>query len=251
MKNILFLFALLLGLAACTSAVTTPTSTAVLATETPTSLPTNTPTPTDTQTLTETPSPLEIPTPTVMDISKYTEVPPSVDQFPVGQKTDIPNIIAALHDGPSLLSANAKPVTPSPMVNESNGNRHFGVSCNYNGMINCAPAAFIQYVDTLHGTPYTVDIVILELKTNNEDNRGYIAEYIYGNDIPWKLRFDHWSKNPNDPFDIIINVAMSQTYQATYPYFYSLTQQVGLLEAINTWITKGIISSDLEHMILL
>jgi hypothetical protein len=58
MKNVLFLFALLLGLAACTPAAATPTSTAAHPTETPVPSLTDTPTSTVTPTITPTATPV-------------------------------------------------------------------------------------------------------------------------------------------------------------------------------------------------
>jgi len=208
------------------------------------------PTPTETVTPVPTRTQTEVFTPTP-DVSRFilsaaNPMPESPLQASMGKKTDVATTIAELHRGPSLLSSNAEPAFVGNLVIEQDGSEHFTISCNGGSKINCAPAALLQFKDTLNGQEYDVVVLILEIKTKNlSEGRGYIAEYIYGSDIPWLQRFDHWRKNPADPWPLNIIAAFAQKWREKYPYQSSLTledHQPGFHEAVKVSIEDGDIS---------
>jgi hypothetical protein len=253
MKNTLCLFALLLMLAACAPTVAIPTRTAVPATETP--IPSSTVTQTPTETPTAAPTDTLAPTPegSQFFITDKNPMPPSPDQAPMGVEADVAKTIPALHQGPSLLDAEAEPAFVRNMVNEKDGTKHFSIFCNGSGKINCSPAGLIQYKKTYNGQEYDAVVLILEMKTKDPGNgRGYLAEYIYGNDIPWLLRYNHWRQDPTSHWDIDITAVFAPEWQAIYPFQSSLTldsQQPGFLTAVDTLISDDV-TSQLETMVL-
>jgi hypothetical protein len=248
MKYILCLFALLLGLAACTPAVATPAPIVMripTTTETPVPSPTDTLKPTGTFPPTSTFIPSETATP---DISKYTVLSKTLDQFPEGQKTDIAGIKSALLASPSLLSPNAKPVDIGVIVTLSNGNKYFTVFCNEGGIINCAPRAYLQFTDSINGQTRNPHIIIWEMMT--KQGIALISGYSYDPvEIHYTTQFKQFSQNPFGPQDFTFLVGVPPDYLAIDPYMDSLTKQPGYQDAAQALTTSGSLPSDDDQII--
>jgi len=202
---------------------------------------------------TETPSPTPRPTDTLAPTEAvpdfYPGVAPTLEQFPLVDRADIPAIIAYLHTQPSLLSPNAEPITLSPIMTDPNGTKHAAFSCNYDE-VNCSPAASILYHDMVNGNAVDVKALILEVKTKNPgDGRGYIAKIMYVGDDIASYVYYFLSRDPKQPFILDVGV-YGIKQQASHPYGYFLgQQQPGLLDAMVTLQKTGVWTPEAEQMI--
>ena len=100
--------------------------------------------------------------------------PPSLEQFPWGEKTKLLDYIAWLHTQPSHLTpGSTEPYVSETVSNTNTGEAHIEVRCNENGIINCALAAFLQFKDQ----GLDIHVVIWEIR-NRDGSSGYLVYYI-------------------------------------------------------------------------
>ena len=122
-------------------------------------------------------TPTETPTPTPKAPEFYSGLAPTLEQFPVVDKADISAIVAALRAGPTLLDANAGPILVGEIMSRPDGYKYLTMYCNQDGIVNCAPAASIQFTDSINGAERNPHVIIWEVMTPN--GRGYIVGYAY------------------------------------------------------------------------
>jgi hypothetical protein len=203
-------------------------------------VPTETPVPTDTLVPTETPVPTEaIP-------NFYHGAAPTLEQFPVVDKSDIPAIIDYLRSQPSVLT----PDSPAPklvhMLKSPTGQGYFTGWCNADGLINCAPAASIQIKDQ----GIDPHILIWEIR-NTDGSRGYLVDYYTDSyQFVMKKTYKGLVDHPGSTFYMQVNTGFETGLQHLYPYAMSLFQQPGYVEALQQWIDTGNIPEALEHLIV-
>jgi hypothetical protein len=234
MKNTVFLFTLLFGLAACASAVSSPTNAAVPATETPVPTRTATPTPTDTQTPTETPSPLETPTPAENPgIKPFFTEPPTLKDFPQGQKIYIPDVVTQILRN-NHLTPGSKAPNISPKASAGGGEEHFIIECNDDKDINCFPEAFMQI--QMQG----IDVHLVFHSIRNKDGTvGIIIEYIFDStQLNGPFGYPRLIANQNKPHEIFLQTGISTQWQKDVPFEVSLLTPE-FLNAINELIATG------------
>jgi hypothetical protein len=210
----------------------------------------NSPTPTltfiPTSTFTPSPSPtIELsPTPTIPEF--YRGLAPTLGKFSLVEKADIPSIIDYLRSQPSLLTQDSPAPPISQIVHSKSGEAHFSVSCNFGGIINCAPAASIQIAEQ----GLDVHIIIWEIR-NSDGSRGHIVKYMYDslqyNPI---YGFERLVADPLGSYDMLIHAVVPTESQGSYPCTTFLLQQSGFPEAIQQWIDTRIIPEAFKDMIL-
>ena len=165
-------------------------------------------------------------------------------------KADISAIVAALRTGPTLLDAKAEPILVGEIMSRSDGYKYITMWCNQDGVVNCVPAASIQFTDSINGQVRNPHVIIWEVMTPN--GRGYIVGYAYDPvEMYFQNQYNTLRKNPRGPQTFNFIVAVSSEGQGQLPYLYSLTQQPGFLDAMTTFSEKDIITPEFEELIML
>jgi len=195
-------------------------------------------------------TPTETPTPTPKAPEFYSGLAPTLEQFPVVDKADISAIVAALRAGPTLLDANAGPILVGEIMSRPDGYKYLTMYCNQDGIVNCAPAASIQFTDSINGAERNPHVIIWEVMTPN--GRGYIVGYAYDPiEMYFQNQYNTLRKNPRGPQTFNFVVGYSSDWQNQKPYEYSQTQQPGFLDAMRTFSEKDIITPEFEALIML
>jgi hypothetical protein len=243
MKNLTNLFILMILLSACQQMLSpgSPSAPALTPTSTTSFTPTMTFAPTATATITLSPTPIFTATPTPPNF--YHGFAPSLEQFPVVDKADIPKIIAYLRSQPSLLPHGPVTVQLSVRMSSPDGNGHFVLTCP-NGT--CVVAASIKIEDQGR-EPY---IVIWEVTMKNGE-RGYLSAYIYDPvEFGTQAMYKRLADGSGKVAELLFVTGCPKVYQSELPYLTYLVQQPGFLDAIDMFIATGIIPPELETMIL-
>lgn len=202
-----------------------------------------TPTPTETPTPSETPPPTDTLAPTEAIPNFYPGLAPTLEQFTLVDKADIPGIIVYLRSQPSLVSPDASAVEVPQRLSSPNGSGHFVVGCSEGS---CVVAASIQIQDR-GCQPH---IVIWEVKTQNGGS-GYLLGMISYPPEWNNTSYNTVADESGKAGILIFTTGVGKPYQDKYPYVTYLVQQPGFWNAIDTWHTTGIIPPELETMIIL
>jgi hypothetical protein len=180
----------------------------------------------------------------------YPGLAQTLDEFSPVNKADISAIIAALRAGPTLLDANAGPILIAQLMSRSDGYKYLTMYCNRDGIVNCAPAASIQFTDSINGQVRNPHVIIWEVMT--EEGRRYIQGYSYDPvEMHYQTQYNTLCTNPRGPQTFNFVVGYPSDEQSRKPYEYSQTQQPGFLDAMTGFSEKGIITPEFEALIML
>lgn len=189
----------------------------------------------------------ETPVPTEMAPNFYHGLAPTLEQFTLVDRADIPDIIDYLASQPSLLPPASKAIELSTIGPPSrSGESHFSILCNYRGEINCVPAASIQIAEQ----GIDPHIIIFELR-NKDGSRGYIPLYMYDSyQYYYIFGYQRLVANPFGSYDKMIQTGLTADAMTRYAYTVFLFQQPGYLEAVQQWIDTGNVPEALKYMIV-
>jgi hypothetical protein len=200
--------------------------------------------PTSSPTATSSPTPEEPATPPFPGF--YPGLAPTLDQFPLVDKADIPDFIEFLSAQDSLLDPDSLAPAILPVVHNASGEAYFTIECNSGGLINCAPAASFQIADQ----GLDVHIILWEIR-NKDGSRGYLANYFYDSvQYADQNAYQRLVALPLISRDYIVITGVAGQYQAAFPYVMSLFQQDGYMQVIQEWINTGNIPQAMENMIM-
>jgi hypothetical protein len=239
------LFSLLAGLvslslAGCTFSLSLPTVTPGAPTAT-------SGTPIDTETPPPTLRPTDTLAPTEDTLSQYFEMPKTLQEFKLGTKADIPNILAKLKAGPShLTEGSPPPEIGQALHNTDTGESYFNIICNKGGGINCAPAAYMQ----LSEQGIDPHIVIWEIR-NRDGSRGYFSRYMYDSfQQPYPKVYEYLLAHPINSNPMQIHIALSAHLQSIDPYDVFLLQQPGYGD-VEQWPVTGNVPKSIQNGLIL
>ena len=161
--------------------------------------------------------------------------PPSLEQFPWGEKTKLLDYIAWLRTQPSHLTpGSTEPSVSETVSNTFTGAAHVGIGCNENGIINCAPVAFLQFKDQ----GLDIHVIIWEIR-NRDGSRGYLVNYFQD---PQQVHGEQYYLDilaePNGRHGLTISMGVPYAAQAIQTYKTSLITQA-YKDFIAEWRSSG------------
>ena len=174
---------------------------------------------------------------------------PTLEQFIQIDKSDIPIIIDYFRSQPPLVSPDAPPVVPGPRPRNAVGTFNLWVT----DMGSCVGVASIKIQYAPGFEPY---IVIWQAKMKN-GAPGYLLGWIYdvfeNNSL---TRGGYYGDGTYAPMytpsgALVFVTGGDKKWKDVLPNTFSLFNQPGYLEAIDKFISTGIIPPELENIILL
>ncbi len=175
---------------------------------------------------------------------------PTLAEFPAGVKADIPKYIAYLRSQPSLLTPGSPAAEVGQIVGTPPGASHFTVNCNWDEMVNCAPAAAFQFYEQVNGKTIDPHIIIWEIR-NSDGSRGYMMKYHYDSTMGDEgYEYPQIVADPTMSKTFTINTGVDPRAQERLSYIMFLLTQPGFMDAVQQWIATGIMPPELENMII-
>ena len=160
-------------------------------------------------------------------------MPNTLQEFQVGQKVYIPDILSQLQSGLSHLTPGSE-APPNGGIANNYGNLEININCNYHGKVNCAPVAFMQFQDQ----GLDIHVIFYEIR-NRDGSSGWLVVYDFDSQQRnGPYAYPRLVANPTGPFDLTIDTRANATFQKIKPYAVSL-MTLDFINAINTLITSG------------